>query len=134
MPTTTTLTEEQARFLQEPNYAVIAAVRPDGTPHQTVVWVDWDGEHVLVNLNEWRQKLQYLRETPVASVLTIDRADPYRWLSIDGPVAEITTEGANGHLVHQAGVYRGRADYPLEEGEQRVLVKLRPERVTAYGV
>jgi hypothetical protein len=39
------LTPGQASFLHEqPNVAVVAALRPDGTPHQTVTWIDYDGE------------------------------------------------------------------------------------------
>lgn len=134
MTKTTTLTETQARFLQEPNYAVVAALRADGSPHQTVVWIDWDGEHVLLNLNQERSKLQYLRENPRLSVLTIHREDPYRWLAVDGVVDEITTEGAYEHIVHQAGVYRGREEYALKPGEERVLVKVRPLHADAYNL
>jgi len=128
------LTELQARFLQEPNFAVVAALRPDGTPNLSVTWIDWDGEHVLVNLNTTRKKLQYLRDDGRTSVLVLDRENAYRWLGIDGEVAEITTEGANDHIHHQARVYRGRDRYDLGPDEQRVLVKVRPTRVTAYGV
>ena len=131
---TATLSEAQGAFLREPNYAVVAALRRDGSPHQTVVWVDWDGEHVLLNLNTWRSKLRYLEDDPRVSVLVIDRDDPYRWVSISGHVEEITTKGAAEHIVHQAGVYRGRDFYDFKPGEQRVLVRIAPERVTAYGV
>lgn len=131
--TTTALSRAEARFLQEPNYAVVAALRDDGSPHQTVIWVDWDGEHVLLNLNQDRAKLRYLRDDPRLSLLVLHRENPYQWLGIDAEVEEITTEGAYEHIVHQAGVYRGRAEYPLKPGEERVLVKVRPLRVHPYG-
>jgi PPOX class probable F420-dependent enzyme len=134
MTKTTTLNEAEARFLQEPNYAVVAALRADGSPHQTVIWIDWDGEHILLNLNQERSKLQYLREDPRLSVLTIHRENPYQWLAVDGEVAEITTEGAYEHIVHQAGVYRGREEYALKPGEERVLVKVRPLHADAYNL
>ena len=130
----TTLTEAQARFLQEPNYCVVAALREDGSVHQTVVWVDWDGEHVLLNLNTWRAKLEYLRADPRVSLLVVDRADPYRWIGIEGVVVEITEEGAAEHIVRQAGVYRGRDSYDFKPGEQRVLVRIAPRRAEAYGI
>jgi PPOX class probable F420-dependent enzyme len=131
--TTTALSRAEARFLQEPNYAVVAALREDGSPHQTVIWVDWDGEHVLLNLNQDRAKLRYLRDDRRLSLLVLHRENPYQWLGIDGEVEEITTEGAYEHIVHQARVYRGRAEYPLKPGEERVLVKVRPLRVHPYG-
>jgi PPOX class probable F420-dependent enzyme len=128
------LTEAQGRFLQEPNYAVVAALREDGSPHQTVVWVDWDGEHVLLNLNTWRAKLSYLRDDPCVSVLVIDRDDPYRWIAVEGRVVEITEEGAAEHIVKQAGIYRGRDYYDFKPGEERILVRIAPERVEPYGI
>jgi PPOX class probable F420-dependent enzyme len=129
------LTEGQAAFLHdEPNVAVVAALRDDGTPHQSVVWVDWDGEHVVLNLNTFRAKLDHLRRDPRVSVLTIDRNDPFRRLTVEGTVVEITAEGAYEHIVRQAGVYIGRDSYPLQEGEERILVKIAPDRVEASNV
>lgn len=129
------LTAEQASFLhEEPNLGVVAALRPDGTAHQTVVWVDWDGEHLLLNLNNLRSKLDYLRRDPRVSVLVLDRNDPFRWLRLEGQVAEITPEGAYEHIVRQAGIYRGREEYRLREGEQRILVRIEPDRIETYKV
>jgi PPOX class probable F420-dependent enzyme len=129
------LTEGQASFLHdEPNVGVVAALREDGTPHQTVVWVDYDGEHILLNLNTFRAKLDYLRRDPRVSILVLDRDDPFRWLLVEGAVVEITPEGAYEHIVRQAGVYLGKEEYPLREGEQRILVRIDPGRVEAYNV
>lgn len=129
------LTEGQASFLHdEPNLAVVAALREDGTPHQTVVWIDWDGRHVLLNLNNFRAKLDYLRRDPRVSILVLDRNDPFKWVAVDGTVAEITTDGAYEHIVRQAGVYLGRNSYPLKDGEERILVRIEPTRVEAYGI
>jgi PPOX class probable F420-dependent enzyme len=129
------LTNEQASFLHdEPNVGVVAALREDGTPHQTVVWVDWDGEHVLLNLASSRRKLEYLRRDPRVSVLVLDRNNPFRWLRIEGKVAEITPEGAYEHIVRQAGVYLGKEEYPRRPGEERILVKIAPERLEPYNV
>ena len=128
-------TDEQASFLHdEPNVAVVAALRPDGTPHQSVVWVDWDGEHVLLNLTTSRTKTAFLRDDPRVSVLVIDRNDPFRRIRIDGRVAEMTTEGAYEHIVRQAGVYLGKNEYPRPEGEERLLVRIEPQEIEAHNV
>ena len=129
------LTEGQAIFVHdEPNVGVVAALREDGTPHQTVVWVDWDGTHVLLNLNNFRSKLEYLQRDPRVSVLVLDRDDPFRWLRLEGKVEEITPEGAHEHIIRQAGVYVGRDTYPLGEGEQRILVRIALSQVEAHNV
>ena len=129
------LTTGQASFLHdEPNVAVVAALRPDGTPHQTVTWIDYDGQHVLVNLNTWRTKLRYLGADPRVSVMVVDRNDPFRRIRIDGRVAEITKDGAYEHIVGRARVYLGRESYELQPGEERVLVRIAPERVEATNI
>lgn len=129
------LTPGQASFLHEqPNVAVVAALRPDGTPHQTVTWIDYDGEHVLVNLNTFRTKLRYLEADPRVSVLVLDRDNPFRRIRIDGRVVEITKAGAYEHIVRQAGVYLGRESYELAPGEERVLVRIEPQQVEASNV
>jgi PPOX class probable F420-dependent enzyme len=129
------LTESQAAFLHdEPNIAVVAALRADGTPQLTPVWVDWDGEHVLLNLTTTRKKLELLQRDPRVSVLVLDRDDPFRWVRVEGSVVETTLEGAYEHIVRQAGVYLGKEEYPLREGEQRILVRIEPRHVQPYNV
>ena len=128
-----TLTQTQVDFLREPNYAVVATIRPDGTPHQTVIWVDTDGERLVFNTNTARAKSQYMEEDPHVSVLVLDRESPYRWLSVAGPVA-ITEEGGHEHIEGLAEKYRGTREYRLQPGEVRVICTVRPQRVTAYGL
>ena len=125
--------EEHARLFLEPNYAVVATLRPDGSPQQTAVWIDWDGEHVVFNITDTRMKYDNLREDERASVFVFDGDDRYAWISVSGRVAELTTEGADEHIHKLSNKYRGR-DYTLREGEHRVVARLKPERVTVYGL
>ena len=127
-----TLNEKQAKLLLDPNIAVVATIRPDGTPHLTPTWVDWDGEHVLINTAEGRAKPKYLRRDPRVSVLVLDPNDPYNWVSITG-TAELTHEGAEGHINKLSHKYNGR-DYPNPKDPQRILVRITPERVHSPGL
>jgi PPOX class probable F420-dependent enzyme len=128
-----TLSEAEGQVLLEPNFGVVAAVRPDGTPHQTVVWVDYDGERALFNTAEGRKKLDYLRRDPRVSLLVVDRNDPWRWISVSGE-AELVEQGAEEHIHKLGKKYRGWDRYPLKPGEKRVIVRIRADRVTAYKV
>ena len=127
----TRLTDEQAALFLADNYAVVATLRADGSPHQTATWVDWDGERVLVNITVTRKKYQELQRDPRASVFVFDGDNRYRWVSVAG-TTELTLEGAEEHIHKLSRKYRGR-DYVLKPGEQRVIVRLTPQRVTAYG-
>jgi PPOX class probable F420-dependent enzyme len=123
------LTEQQLAFLQEPNYAVVATLDAKGRPRSTVVWVDTDGEAVRFNTTTKRAKARHLEGNPYVSVLVFDPHDAYRWLEVQGR-AETTQEGADEHIRALSGKYT-RQEY---EARDRLLVRVRPERVNAYGV
>ncbi len=54
-------------FLAEPNPAVIATVRPDGSPHSVPTWYDWEHGRALVNMDESRLRLRFLRRDRASS-------------------------------------------------------------------
>jgi PPOX class probable F420-dependent enzyme len=125
------LTVEQAALFRADNYAVVATLRADGSPHQTATWVDWDGERVLFNITVTRKKYDELQRDPRVAVFVFDGDNRYRWVSVAG-TTELTLEGSEEHIHKLSRKYRGR-DYVLQPGEQRVIVRVTPERVTAYG-
>ena len=115
-------------------FANLATVMPDGTPQVTPVWVDFDGEHVLVNTAEGRQKDKNLQREPRASLALLDPENPYRYLEVRGRVAERTKDGADEHINKMAKKYLGQDVYPFRQpGEVRVLYKIKPERLSSMG-
>jgi len=126
------LTEKQARLLKGRNLATVATIRPDGSAQLTPVWIDWDGEHVVINTAEGRVKPRNIRRFPVVSVQVVDRHDDHRWLSVTG-AAEIVEGGAEEHINELAHRYNGR-DFFYVPGEKRLIVRVKPERVNASGV
>ncbi|HTZ05281.1 MAG TPA: PPOX class F420-dependent oxidoreductase [Gaiellaceae bacterium] len=127
------LDEAQAAFLRNPYYAVISTIRPDGTSHQTVVWVDTDGGDILVNTAEGRAKPRHMRENPNVSIAVLDPSNGYHWLAASGK-AELSHEGADAHIDKLAKKYLDADSYPFrKEGEVRVIVRIRPERIETAG-
>lgn len=127
------LTDAQAALYAAPNIGVLATIGPDGTPDLSPVWVDWDGEAVLVNTARGRSKERDLRRDPRATVCVFDHDDPYRWVSVAGSV-EIDDDAARvwTHVDGLHRKYRGVAagDYPRNPGEERILLRIDPERAT----
>lgn len=122
------LNEKQIELLKRPNLAIVATIRPDGTPQLTPTWVDTDGEHVLVNTAEGRWKPRYLRRDPRVTVCVVDRDDPYNWVSVTG-TADLTHEGAE-ELIHELSrKYRGK-EYDKPKDPRRLLVRITPERIS----
>jgi PPOX class probable F420-dependent enzyme len=125
------LTEEHVRLLKGRNFASVATVGADGLPQVTPNWVDWDGEHVLINTAEGRVKPRNIREHPVITVCVVNHDNPYQYLAITGP-AEISEDGAEEHINELSHRYFGR-DYDYVDGEKRLIVRVRPRRVFARG-
>ena len=127
------LTDEQAKLFLEPNIGLVATIRPDGTPQVTPVWVDWDGEYVLVNTLRARAKPHQVERDPRVELVVVSRENPYQHVRISG-AAELTTEGAEEHIDKLAQKYMGRDTYPREPGDERILIRFRPERVATYNL
>jgi len=128
------LTDKQLRLFKEKNWGNVATIRPDGTPHVTPVWVDTDGENVLVNTAYGRAKVDYLQRDPRVAIEVHDQEDPQSaYVSVTG-TAELVDEGADEHIDKLAKKYLGLDTYPYRSpDEKRVIVKIHPERIDAFG-
>ena len=58
---------EVEEFLRRANPAVVGTLRPDGSPHTVPTWYDWDEGLVLLNMDESRLRLRFLRRDPRAA-------------------------------------------------------------------
>jgi PPOX class probable F420-dependent enzyme len=127
------LTEDQKQFLNQPFVGVVTTLRPDGSPHNTVVWVDVEDGIVSFNTAYGRAKPKHLEQNPRAGVTVVDPNDAFKWVSVDGP-AELTTDGADAQIDKLAKKYMGVDEYPYRNAEeQRVKVRITPEHVSASG-
>ena len=115
-------------------FASLATLNSDGSPQVTPVWVDYDGQHILVNSAKGRRKDRNMREHPQVALALIDPDNPYRYLEIRGRVEEVTENGAAAHIDKMAKKYLGVDKYPnAQPGEVRVLYKITPERFSSMG-
>ena len=83
------LPEELQALLREPNPAVIATLKPDGAPHSVATWYLWEDGRALVNMDDSRARLDYLRQDPRVSLTVLDADDWYRHVSLRGRVVSI---------------------------------------------
>ena len=113
-------------------FAHLATLMPDGKPQVTPVWVDYDGEHVLINTAEGRLKDKNMQRDGRIALSIIDPDNPYRYLEVRGQVAERTHQGADAHIDAMAKKYLDQDKYPFRRpGEVRVIYKVTPERSTS---
>lgn len=122
--------------------ASLATMNANGRPQLTPVWLNHDGTHINLNSVRGRLKDRNLRARPVVSIMLMNPANPYHFMTIDGVVEEITDEDdpKNGHLVTEnidslSEKYLGTSPYPLRapKGEVRVQYKVRPTKILTFG-
>ena len=128
------LTETQREFLENPFVGTITDLRPDGSPHTTVVWVDVDDQGVSFNTAHGRAKPRYIAEDSRVSLAVVDPNDAYRWISVSGS-ASLVDEGADEHIDRLAKKYLGKDSYPFRApDERRVTVRISPTRIESRGL
>lgn len=130
-----TIPDEYRDLFETDAFGDFATILPDGTPHVTPVWVDYDGEYVLVNTARGRQKERNVQRNPKVGLSVMDPDDPYRFVQIQGEVETVTEEGAVEHINELAGRYMGVDEYPNlgnEDGE-RIKIMIRPNHVITGG-
>jgi PPOX class probable F420-dependent enzyme len=128
-------------LLKRPVHGVLTTLMPDGTPQSSLVWVDYDGEFVLINTTLERQKGRNLRARPKVTLLVIDPADTSRWIEVRGQVSEMTPAGAEAHADELTQRYTVKRHfygdiYPVEQKykETRVIVKIEPIKISLDAI
>jgi PPOX class probable F420-dependent enzyme len=117
---------EVDEFLSRPNPAVVATLRPDGSPHTAATWYDWESGRVLLNMDATRLRLRFLRRDPRAALTVLDDGNWYRHVSLIGRVVSIEDDPDLADIDRLAVRYTGHP-YRRRDGK-RVSAWLEPER------
>src|SRR5262245_25141533 len=83
------LPAEAQEMLRRANTAVMATLRPDGTPVSAATGYLWEDGRVLLSLDESRVRLRHLRRDPRVSLTVFDGDDWYTHVSLIGRVTEM---------------------------------------------
>ena len=127
------LPDRLKELLDNPTYATLATVMPDGSPQATTMWVDRDGDHIRFNTAEGRVKDRNLRRDPRVAVSVFNPEDPYEAYAVQGRVVELTAEGADDHIDALSRKYQG-TDYPWGTPEMvRLIVVVEAESVAVHA-
>jgi PPOX class probable F420-dependent enzyme len=128
--TRTQLPDQAKDILSKQTFANLATLMPDGSPQVTPVWVDYEGDRIVINTAEGRAKPRNMRDDPRVALSATDPDNPYEAVIVRGHVSEMTHEGADEHIDAMAKKYLGQDRYPFRQaGEQRIKVYIEPEVV-----
>ncbi len=77
------------QFLAQPNMAVVASVMPSGIPHTAATWYDWEDGRVLLNMDESRRRLEYMRLDPRVALTALEEGAWHKQVSLMGEVVSL---------------------------------------------
>ncbi len=131
------LTQVVRDFLNEKHFAALATINKDGTPQQTVVWYELQGDRIMMNTAVGRLKERNLKRDPRISVCIVDG---YKYVTIRGRIeldydhdralADITALAVR-YYNKEKGEEQGRSVYSKQK---RVTIYLSIEEIDVYGL
>ena len=106
------------------NFAALTTLLPDGHPQTQVMWVDADGDHLLINTEVHRQKFRNVERDPRVTLTIWDKEDPYTFVEVRGEVVE-KAKGpeARRHIDELSHKYHGKP-YGTPIRSERVMLRI----------
>lgn len=118
-------------LLAHPNPAVITTVRPDGQPVSVATWYLVEGDRILVNMDEGRKRLEYLRADPRVTLTALKDGDWYTHVSVQGRVVQMREDSELRDIDRLSRHYTGKP-YPKRD-RGRVSAWIEVERWHGWG-
>jgi PPOX class probable F420-dependent enzyme len=109
--------------------AHVSATRRDGTIAQYLMWVDYDGEHVLTSSPVGSRKGAHWRRDPRVTLSVVDRSNDWRYLIIRGRVVDIRPDERLAFIDRMSERYTG-GPYRMRQYPREVF-SIQPEHVRA---
>jgi PPOX class probable F420-dependent enzyme len=110
--------------------ARISLFLPDGSPHVAPVWIDREGDTILVNTAVGRAKQRNVTRDPRVALSIADQNNMYDKVVIRGRVRLQTLEGADAHIDKLAKKYIGKDKYPWRAPqEKRIMLRIEPNHL-----
>lgn len=123
------LTKKAVALVDGKNFANLAFVTPKGNPHVSPIWIDREGDTLLINAAEFRAKARLLKIGQKVMLSIMEQSNPYNKILIRGHVCEITKDGAVEQNNRMSLKYLGTTDDPDRPPGDRVLIKIQADGI-----
>ncbi len=124
------------QLLSSAGSATLSVLSKDGSIQSTLVWPDYDGEFIKLNMMDESPKARNIQREGKATILMSHGSNETLYISVRCELHEISKTGAIDHLdsitQRNMGVEKWYGDvFPSnrQEEESRVIVYLKPVRV-----
>jgi PPOX class probable F420-dependent enzyme len=119
----TEMTAEVRRLLDRPNYAHLATLMPDGTPHSVPVWIAIEGDHLAILTGPGSRKARNIERDPRIAISLIDVDQPHMSVLIRGQVVELVDGDRAWEIIDRISQKYIGQPYPLRTGRIVFLIK-----------
>lgn len=129
------LSEKLKAALDSRVFVTVATLQPDGSPHQSVVWVGRDGDDLFFVTGADKLKVRNLRSDPRLSVTVNPPDEPYAYAVISG-TAQLKSAGSRERMDELALKYTDQtyAEHNPESYAtlpELITVHITPEKIAA---
>jgi PPOX class probable F420-dependent enzyme len=124
-----TIPDDLADLLTTDHIGSVSSIRPDGAIATYLMWVDWDGEHVLTSSPVGSRKGENWRANANVSVAVVDHYDDWRYVIVRGRVTDIRPDTDLEFIDRMSTRYTGAAY--RRRGIQREIFVITPDRISA---
>ena len=105
-------------LIDEPVFAHVATVGSDGHPQNTVMWIDRDGDLLVLNTAAGRAKWHNLNNDPRVGISVSPVGEPYFNYSLKGRVVEMRTTDGDEVIDRLAHKDLGVEEYPYRRPDE----------------
>jgi PPOX class probable F420-dependent enzyme len=124
------LSEKARALIARPILASLATLTKDGGPQVTPLWIEVDGDDLLVNTARGRAKARNVERDRRVALTVVDPNDQYNVVAVQGTVIEMTPEGASAHIDRLAKKYLGVDVYPMHQPDEvRLTIRIRTDHI-----
>ena len=123
-------------LLVSPGVATLSVISADGSIQSTLVWPDFDGEFIKLNMTEGTPKEKSIQREKKATLLVSHSSNENLYISIRCELHKVTKDGALEHIDHitqrNMNAERWFGDVEPEDSDDKdktVVVYLKPVRV-----
>ena len=117
-----------------PNYAALTTLFQNGVPQTHVMWVDTDGENILINTEIHRFKYKNILKDPRVTVTIWKHDNPFKFVEVRGEViAEITCQEARDNIDKLSQKYWEKP-YPFPIQSERIVLVIKSNKEVMFNL
>jgi PPOX class probable F420-dependent enzyme len=122
------LSEDVKALIRGANFAHLATLLPDGSPQAAPVWVDLEGERILIATGEGSLKARNTKRDVRVALSLVAFDNPYVEAQLRGRVVERWTDADFAIIDRISRKYTGK-QFPMRDNpDQRVVLVIEVER------